>query len=113
MPSRGVVKNFKLSKLRNGRSVAYLSQQPPSELQLSQPQPSHSQSLHVPSAAHPHSSHLQSSPQQQAAVLAPSVVPVAMADRPRALVARAATAVNKIFDMIKLSNMMRGARPRV
>jgi hypothetical protein len=56
---------------------------------------------------------LQSSPQQQAAVLATSVVPVAVAVRPKALVARAATAVNKNLDMIEISNVMRGAQPRV
>ena len=77
--------------------VAYLPQLSP-QLQSSQPHDSQLQSVHVPSAQ-PHSSHLQLSPQQHAAVLAASLVPVAMAVRPKALVARAATAVNKILDM--------------
>lgn len=81
--------------------VAYLPQLSP-QLQSSQPQASQSQSLHVPSAQ-PHSSHVQLSPQQQAAVLAPSVVPVAVAVRPRPVVARAATAVNRNLDMIEIS----------
>jgi hypothetical protein len=89
-----------------------LSQQSLPQLQSSQPHSGQLQSLQVPSAQ-PHSSHLQLSPQQQAAALAAPVVPVAMAVRPKALVARAATAVKKILDMIKISNVMRGAQPRV
>jgi hypothetical protein len=85
---------------------AYFPQLSPHS-QPSQPQFSQLQSVHLPSAQ-PQSSHLQSSPQQQAAVLATSVVPVAVAVRPRALVARAATAVNKNLDMIEISNVMRG-----
>lgn len=91
--------------------VAYLPQLSPHS-QPSQPQLSQLQSVHLPSAQ-PHSSHLQLSPQQQAAALALPVVPVAVAVRPKALVARAATAVNKILDILEISNVMRGAQPRV